>query len=442
MASIATLFRALLPSSGKSTTKSRKALTGEKSKHSQVNRVSQWDGVLVSDLNPKRLGRVFAEARMGEPDELLALGKDMLRRDDQFRSQYEVSVSTVQGLNYHVVEDEDSPDRPDELDAIKTHILKSSWFTSFVGAAYSGTVDGYSVHELIWTPGAIWVPVPIWRDPRLFRWDEDGVMRRFDPSHMLVDLEPDKYAVHCPAMITGPPHLSGINMPASMLIMIKSFITKFWMQHDEVHGIPIAIGKYPNSAKTDDINVLFEVVGNLRQSMSAVIPDLQELEIINGPANSGGEAFNRFLTRMDKAISKLFHGSTMTADDGASLSQAKVHENVQTKSAEAAAKSICAVALSEHIVRSFTDINFGPPADGKYYRIEPLIKKSIDKESLARALSMLVPLGFKAKTDEVSDAMDLSIAEEGDETLESAEAEPTSNSSPLPNPPDDPADGD
>jgi len=117
------------------------------------------------------------------------------------------------------------------------------------------------------------------------------------------------------------------------------------MKFVERFAQPSMLGKFPNGTSDDNRNNLLEAIQILASETGAIIPDDLVIDTIEASRN-GTADYSKVIDVMDKAISKIVVGQTMTTDDGSSRSQAQVHYDVRQDIIDADANLIC---------ESFTD---------------------------------------------------------------------------------------
>ncbi len=103
-------------------------------------------------------------------------------------------------------------------------------------------------------------------------------------------------------------------------------------------------------------------------------------------------------------MSKAIVGQTMSADDGASLAQAKVHNEVRLDLLEADAKAE-SNTLNRQFVRPFCDLNFAPGRP--YPRLVIDVPQPENLELLIKAVSAFVPLGLRIEQSVIRDKFGL-----------------------------------
>lgn len=143
---------------------------------------------------------------------------------------------------------------------------------------------------------------------------EDGVDYRKPPySDWLVEV--------------GAPDDLGLYLKAAIQTIPKKYALAFWDSFAEMFGLPIRVAK-TSSRDQKDIERLGKMMETMGSKAWAVLPEESSIEL---KESSRGDAYNVYDRRVDRAnseLSKLVLLVTMTIEDGASLSQSKVHLQV------------------------------------------------------------------------------------------------------------------
>ena len=119
-------------------------------------------------------------------------------------------------------------------------------------------------------------------------------------------------------------------------------------------------------------------------------------------------------TWIDKQISKLVLGQTMTTDDGSSRAQGEVHEEVRQDIANADSIAV-ADTLNSCLVVPYIKLNFGEQE--RYPEIVLYKPDEQNIEQVVSAIEKLAPHGLTVKADEIRSMLGLSKPEDGDETI-------------------------
>ena len=117
---------------------------------------------------------------------------------------------------------------------------------------------------------------------------------------------------------------------------------------------------------------------------------------------------------IDKQISKLVLGQTMTTDDGSSRAQGEVHEEVRQDIAAADALAI-ADTLNSMLVVPYIRFNFGEQE--RYPEIVLYKPDERNIEQVVSAIEKLAPHGLTVRADEIRSLLGLSKPEEKDEII-------------------------
>lgn len=369
-----------------------------------------WHPSVAGGLTPGRLASLLQAAAEGDARDYLTLAEEMEERDLHYASVLGTRKLALAGLNIRVEAATD-----DAEDVRRADMLRE-----VVGAAEFGEVQtdltdalgkGYSVAEIIWDrSGKTWMPERYeWRDPRFFAFDRETgqELRLLDDADMVngIALAPYKFIVHRPRLRTGLPIRGGLARLAAVGYMCKAWTWKDWMGFADIFGIPMRVGRYGPNASKEDIGVLMSAVANLGSDAAAVIPESMRIDFTQAANVSGaGDFFKGLAEWWDKQMSKAIVGQTMSADDGASLAQAKVHNEVRLDLLEADAKAE-SNTLNRMFVRPFCDLNFAPGRP--YPKLIIDVPQPENLELLIKAVTAMVPLGLRIEQSVIRDKFGL-----------------------------------
>lgn len=356
-----------------------------------------WSETVLSGLDPLSMAEVLRQAARGYPDRFFVLAEEMEERDMHYGSVLGTRKRAITGIEPIVVAASESAQDEKIADAVRDMIQMPEFVDDYLTDLLDALGKGYSVVETIWDRQAReWSPERFeWRDPRHFQIDQtDGrTIRLKDPSHRDgIDLPPFKFSVHRPKLKSGLPIRGGLARLAAWAFLFKSYTLKDWMAFLEVYGMPLRVGKFGRGASHDDKRVLLQAVREISTDAAAIIPKDMEIEFIEVSGGTGNGLFSSKAEYLDKQISKGVLGQTMSTDDGSSLSQAEVHENVRHDIAKADARQT-AVTANRDLIRPFVDLNFGP--QDKYPTLVIQITENEDIKTLAEVIEKLVPLGLE-----------------------------------------------
>jgi len=383
------------------------------------------DGV-ASGLTPERLAAILKSASTGNMRDYLTLAEEMEERYLHYASQVQTRRLAIEGVEISV---DALPTVPAKItDAVRA-LLEKPGLLDAVGAMTDGIAKGLSVVELIWEyQEGLLQPVEYkWRDPRYFQFDRASMTElrlavdgQFDGAPLPVG----KFLRHLPRTKMGIPIRRGFARAAAWGFLIQSLGLKDWAAFAEVYGMPFRIGKYHPSASEKDKRTLLRAVASIANDAAAIIPSGMEIDFMEAKGSQGESVFGGLTGYIDKSISKLVVGQTMTSDDGASLGQAKIHNEVRLDIQRADCRQICNT-LNRDLIPIFVALNFGPQAN--YPNADMPVAEPEDVVALTTAVKSLVPLGLKVSQREMRERIGLSEPGSDDELLA-----PPSSVVPLP----------
>lgn len=385
---------------------------------------------VASGLTPSRLASILQAAKEGDAVDFLTLAIDMEEREPHYASVIGTRKQAVSGLALQVESASDAAEDVKQADAIRD-ILRTDAFSELVDDLMDAVAKGFSVCEIMWDKSeTLWWPAEFhWRDPRWFVFHRNTDQIYLKNGIAAIDppgepLAPFKFIVHYPKIRNGLKIASGIARLVAVSFMCKSYVLKDWMTFIETYGHPLRLGRYSPVASQGDIDILRRAVLGLGIDAAAVLPDSMKIDFEQPPNTTGGDKlFEGMGDWLDRQVSKAVLGQTMTTDNGSSLAQAKVHEEVRQDILVADTKKLCA-SLNRYLVKPFIDLNYGRRDRGKYPRIYFPFKDQIDITAFAGALAQLVPLGLRVEQSVVCDRLGIPDAGKDAVILQSAQPQP------------------
>jgi phage gp29-like protein len=376
---------------------------------------------IAPGLTPQRMAAILRAAEQDQPRDYLTLAEEMEERDCHYISVLGTRKRALTRLDIVIEEGAEDGSNKEIADEVR-RLTERPVFLDLIGDLVDALGKGYAVAEIVWdTSDSRWTPAEyVFRDQRFFLFDR--LTRRklrlaVDGSLEGVPLPPYKFVGHVPRLKSGVPIRGGLAKPAAWAFIFKSYTLKDWAAFAEVYGMPIRVGKYGPNASSEDRQKLLAAVRNIGTDAAAIIPETMTIEFVEagkGVSTGGAAVFAGLAEYLDKQISKLVLGQTMTTDDGASLAQAKVHQTVRVDIQAADAVQL-ENTLNRDIVRPFIELNWG--RQEVYPRITLPVAENEDLTALAGNLAKLVPLGFRVREAELRDRFGFTDPEEGELVL-------------------------
>lgn len=396
-------------------------------------RSSLYRDSVASTLTPQRLAAVLRNAAQGDHEDYLTLAEEVEERELHYRSVLGTRKLAVSGAPVNVEAADDSARATEVADAVRRDIVENDAFQDMLFDLLDGLGKGFSVCEIIWdTSGRRWIPRGYkWRDPRLFTWDASLEEVRLATNRIGGEpLQPFKFIVHRPKLKTGVSIRGGIARPAAVAYMLKSYTVRDWHTFMDVYGHPLRLGRYGKDATPKEIAALRRAVLDIAADAAGIVPDSMQIEFIAPPASAGGDKlFKAAAEWWDKQVSKVVLGQTMTSEDGSSLAQAKVHNDVRLDIAQADARQLTAT-INRYLVRAYVDLNFG--AQERYPAVSISIDAPEDLKALAETVGVLVDRGATVPQWWVREKFGIPEAAPGDEVLGKPAPSPSPASSAPP----------
>lgn len=370
---------------------------------------------VASGLTPERLGTILRDAAEGNARSYLTLAEEMEERYLHYASQLQTRRLAIESVD-PTIEDNEAPTKI--VDAVE-ELISDDGFAGARGHLPDAINKSYAVVEMIWEyeRKALRPVQYIDRDARFFQMDRLSLRQlrlAVDGSIEGEELPEAKFMRHVPRTRLGLPLRRGMARPAAWAYLIQQFGLQDWAAFSEVYGMPLRVGKYNASASGADKRTLLKAVASIANDAAAIIPAGMDIEFHEVSGANGAAVFGGLLEYVDKQISKLVVGQTMTSDDGSSLGQAKIHNEVRLELLRADCRQM-AVTINRDLIKPFVDLNFGPQE--RYPFIQLPVPDPEDVKALSDSLGTLVPLGLKVKQSEVREKLGLSDPQADDDLL-------------------------
>ena len=159
-----------------------------------------------------------------------------------------------------------------------------------------------------------------------------------------------------------------------------------WAQFVELFGMPQRIGKY-NSMDEQSRRLLIQAFEEAGAAPYLVIPKESEVEQTTLSGSTNGALYNDFRNACNEEILITILGQTMTTKDGASLSQSKVHMEVQEKKHRSDRRFVIRM-LNKYLVPLLESRGY-PVHGGKFSFVD---KKDEITVSDLKTLSTMIPI--------------------------------------------------
>jgi len=396
---------------------SKTDLTREIARPAQTGLRSVWQWRPLASLTPAQVADILRRAAMGDAHDFLLAADDIREKDLHYRAVMQTRTMSVAGLPWDVQPwDESTPAR--RAAELVEQVLSEIDLPGLMAHLMDAVAKGYAVAEILWdTGGGVWRPRAILpREAHWFRFDADTgrMLRLADGSAEGGDIPPYRMIVHAPPLASGIPLLGGVARSALWAWVFKSYAMRDWARFVELFGQPIRVGKYHQGASPEDVAVLKRAAFELGSDAAAVIPQEMALELVEaGGKSASADLYHRLIDYLDRQVSKAVLGQTMTTDDGSSLAQARVHDEVR-RDLLAADASAMAATLTRDLIAPLVRLNLG---DAPLPTFSLRVEEPEDLTALAEHVVKLAWAGLPIPQWWVRDKFGIPEAAEGEAVL-------------------------
>ena len=368
-------------------------------------------------ITPEGMADLLRSADSNNPEGYFILAAEMQERDPHISSLLNTRTLSVSGSPVQVV-----PASQDAKDIAIAEALEdvteSPEFKSLVSGLMSAVWYGFSACEIIWDlTGKLWKPKKyVWREPRFFVLDRNTMteprIRTMAQPAFGEALAPNKWVVHIPKNRPGNITRAGLARTAAGTWAAKRFTLGDLTTFLNRFGMPLRVGRYEPNATPEQQTEFLHQLTRVGSDSACVLPKDFTLEFIEVNASGNSEVYLATIDFLNKELSKLLLGQTMTSEDGASLAQSQTHEKVRQDIRRDDASAV-ADAINEWLVKAFVDLNFGPQE--VYPRVLIDVSEPEDGAKLVAVATQAVALGIEIQASELRARLGFAEPEPGAE---------------------------
>lgn len=395
-------------------------LAAHESQTSRSNSIrSPWQSFMARNMTPPRLGSMLRDAANWAPDTLMKFAQEVEERDPHYRSVLSTRKLAITGLPWNLTPASEEA-RDVEVSNFVASVLEDGSFTSLLFDLLDGLSKGYSVVEIVWKiqDGQI-VPAQYqWVDQKFLNFDQETQTQ----IQLVTEEEPyygeplqfGKFIEHVPKLKSGVIARSGLIFTVAALYLMKSYVTKDWLSFAEVFGMPMRWAEVTGNLTDGEKDEVFKALMALSSDATAIFDQNVKVEFKGVNSTAHGDFYEKAVRFWNQEISKVTLGQTMTSEDGSSLAQAKVHNDVRLDIRNADAKRL-AETINEFLVAPIVDFNFGVGTPRPSFSFDT--EESEDLEQFSASVSMLIDRGLRVPESFVLEKYGIPQAEEGERVL-------------------------
>jgi phage gp29-like protein len=383
------------------------------------NPAQRFSRVIGSDAY--QIARSLSEAIQGDNEAYLTLALEMEERYLHYASVLQTRKQAVTGEAMTLTPGDDSDRGREITDLCRKYLIETPQFEELGSDLLDAISKGYSVVQPHWdTTTPLWtIREYEWIDPRLFVFDRltlSQLRLRQDGTVDGIEIPEGQFIIHRPKLRTGIPIRAGLARLAAVAYMFHAEGVKEWSIFTSTFGMPTRIGSYtPGVTSDQEIAELRTAIMNIAHDAACLVPDTTKLTLQDGRRpTSGDNVFEGFIDYWDSAVSKVVLGQTMTTEDGSSLGQAQVHNEVRLEIKKSDARQVAATK-NQQVIRPWILYNFGPdaPVPSLAYDVEP----DEDLKAFGDALVPFINAGLPVRSRDIYERFGLSAPEDGDDIV-------------------------
>jgi phage gp29-like protein len=377
---------------------------------SVVNLQDKYSTYPSKGLTPERLASLLREADAGDVYRQMELFEEMLEKDGKIFSLFQSRRLRVSKLNYEVIAASDAPRDIEIATKGAEMISRIEGWNNIINDMLDAVPKGYSVLNLDWqNDGSQWDIVSARQiHPKKFRFgkmsdvnsDPEELRMIVDPFQInsyrglvpdseLANAQTDGIALNCDPIFrkrfaityckarSGNPARASLLRTCTYLFLFKNFDIKWWIGFAEIL-LGYRIGKY-DSSQEGQKELLEEAVRGLGTDAAAVISKDSEIDFkeMAGKASSH-ETYKDIKDWANDEYCYVVEGHTGSSQStpGKLGSEDAAKEATQAL-IEGDAGSVDAT-VSRDILRSWTELNWGPQKAYPYYKTHAEPPKDVD----------------------------------------------------------------
>ena len=381
-------------------------------------------------ITPSRLRAALADADRGWPDDFFEIADEVEDRWGHYQAAVRKRRMALTRIRPVVNPAGDEDADAEVADAVRSMIRRLDW-PGMVGQLADAIPKGYAAVELLWETGDAWTPSG-WRewDQRWLRFRNGGGLLirtglydagpsiRWMGDEDVPGVEaanPLQWIVWIPSGRTGPPMRRGIARTCAWLYLVASYGLTDWLAYGERFGHPLLLGRYGPSATPQEISTLDQALGDLGSGGSGSVPESMRIEMMDGiRARAGSDLWHEQIKLAERSASKVVLGQTMTSDDGSSLAQAAVHQDVERDITEADATQLEQV-IQHQLVEPFVAVNRGTLDHCPTLSLP--VPDPERRRAFLDAVKVAVPMGVEVGVSTLRRELGLPEPQEGDPVL-------------------------
>lgn len=213
----------------------------------------------------------------------------------------------------------------EEEDEAASKILNASWFQQFLSYCVEAKIYGYSLIEFGAVVNSEFSSISI-VDRRYVMPEVDKVRKDLWSYDDTINFNEPPYNMWC--LFVGDKYDLGLLNKAAPYWIYKKQALGSWAEYQQILGVPPRVGKtnIRDDQRRQNMEIMLRDMGHASYAVLDVDDIVEFIGTTGGASNEN--AFKAMIDYLNKELSKLFVGQTMTSEDGSSRSQSETHAGI------------------------------------------------------------------------------------------------------------------
>jgi phage gp29-like protein len=386
---------------------------------------SEFENHPSRGLTPPKLARILQAAEQGDLIAQHELYQDIEEKDGHIFSVMQTRRLALQGLEWDIVAPENATPAEEELAVfVKAALLGMQDFEDVLFDMTDGIGHGFAALELEW--GAVkGSKLPVRATHRPQAWfttpktpdaDRNELrLRDFSAGGDGAQLWPFGWILHRHKSRSGYVARSGLFRMLVWPFIFKNYAHRDLAEFLEIYGLPLRLGTYNTTATKEDKATLLRAVVGIGHDAAAIIPEGMQIDFKDA-AKGDNKAFDSMITSMEKIISKVVLGGTLTGGEGEHGTQAlgNVHNELRHDLLKSDARQL-AGTIKRDLIYPICAINKGLADMSRCPSLVFDTQEAEDVKLYADSIPKLV--GMRIKRGWAHQKLKIPEADEGDEDI-------------------------
>lgn len=376
------------------------------SQTSQIGHINYQFDEFSSKMNIYRLQQILRSAESGNISPMNEFFSEMEEKDSHIFSEISKRKRAVLALPYEVLPCGGSPKDIEIAKWVREKIENIPEIEDHFMILLDAIGYGFSYSELEWEfiDGEYIIGGIHEVHQKNFIWDPiSQKINLNDGSVQGAPLKEMCWIKHNVRSKSGYMPRSGLYRSLAYLYLLKNYTLGDFAEFLEVYGLPMRLGKYPLSSSPEERKKLLQAVIGLGHDAAGIVPETMSVEFLEA-TRVGHEPFLSMIEYVDKKISQVILGSTLTSQNTGAGSYAlgKVHNEVRLEILSSDARQL-ASTINRFLITPLVQLNFG--SDQKPPKFTFSLKEEEDMQMYSSALPNLVDLGLDIPTEWVKEKL-------------------------------------